>query len=205
MSGFEAYVSITETERQVLLLDHIASGIALLQSGQNEEAFNHFAQYNLDSDFVPQRERPGLNLVIGIRTLLSKDDLVKETRSVVSRNWYQRPSHNLKITGYHIQGPYNENIDRDRFDPELVEQLQKEIAMGAAEEWLHAAQHASDTSLTGELDHEVDVAAYFMNMGIGLSLDFITRYSGRTTWYSALFPEKAEEIADFIAKYGPGL
>lgn len=206
MSSGEVVQIEAETDKYQELLAHVKAGIALLQAGQDEEAFSHFAEYQLYGSDVKRVGRSYLER--DIRDLHTEDDLVSAARLIASSNFCPNPStgrEGLKITGC-MTSDIDEKSNPSRI--KLAERLKREVTMLAAEEWLHAVRYATGQPLTGEESSEADVLAYFVEKGCEPSLDFITRYRSRARWYAAYtnnHPDTLNQIAAFQLRYGLGL
>lgn len=63
------------------------------------------------------------------------------------------------------------------FIPYPDEEIQHNVALVAAEEWLHAVGCLNnDKALAGQVDPEIDAAQYLYNQGVSLTPDFLGRY-----------------------------
>lgn len=207
MSSFENLTAGAEVDKHQALLGHIEVGIALLQSRQDEEAFSHFAEYRpYGSDANPYGDhvrRAGRSyLERDIHDLYTEDDLVRAARLIAGTNFCADPSagqgERLKITGCKTSD-INASSSLSRI--KLAERLKREVAMLAAEEWLHALQYATGQPVAGEIDGEADVLAYFVEKGCEPSLDFITRYGSRMRWYVSHYPGSEAEALNQIAAF----
>ncbi len=206
VSGGGELQLLAEAGEHQELLDHVEAGIVLLQSGRDDEVFSHFADYQLYGDQV--KRVGGSYLQRDICGLHTEDDLVSAARLIASSNFCPNPNaginRGLKITGC-MTSDIDEKSAPNRIN--LAARLKREVAMLAAEEWLHALQYATDESLAGEENHEVDVLAYFIEKDCDPSLDFITRYRSRARWYTKRYPDvdTLNQVTAFRLKYGLGV
>lgn len=188
-----------EREGLDFLRSYVGAGVDLICRDKGKMAYHHFARYHEANNTYPEI-RPGMIARIG--QLQTDDDLViAATRVALSSRMTGILS--AEIGGWYVElGTKLELEDLpERFEPELVKKFYHEVALIAAEEWLHLLQARTGHFLTDKVDSETDIAAYFQLQGIELSLDFITRYYSRIKWYLAQHPERESEVRAFARKY----
>ncbi len=180
------------------LRSHIDSGLLLLGEGDGLSAYNHFqSSYEVPGlDGIDVR----IGMVFPITSLLSDDDVIYAASTIASHSRaYKRGA---EIGGWHT-GDWNSDFnDTDKYLLHLVRKFHEEVGMIAAEEWLHILQATTGAPIAGQDDKEVDVAAYLTSTGLDLSVDFITRYSSRISWYLEGRPEHRKDILDFCKQFG---
>ncbi len=184
------------------LMAHVASGIALLKSGQGIKAYEHFAYFqkpengDIDVDI-------GLGRCEAIEQLIDEADLVRAASTVAKNSGISESGRSAEIGGWFVgqSGAADFGIDKELYKPRLVERFHQEVAIVAAEEWLHMVQKIAKISLAGQADTEVDIAAYLDRAGVNLSADFLTRYAGRAVWCASRYPERRSELVAFSRTY----
>lgn len=178
--------------------DHVNTGLSLLLSRDFNQTLQHF---NSESSPLPLLQGRSF----GIQNLTTEQQVIEIANLVASNCWMSEHegTPEIEIAGVFIPGMlFNlEGFSDDAVKPELVEMVNKEIAILATEEWLHALQVLQKGSFTDEADRESDVAAYLDELGVDLSLGFITRYQSRVDWFTKKYPERQSELDAFTATY----
>lgn len=183
------------------LVQHIEQGLGLLVDGHGKEAYWHFLAhvpgYNGDPGW-----RAGMGMGMQLPSLHTEKDLVAAASYLGTHSRASARNADIAIWFVDLPGS-SEKIETNpsRYQPELVKRFYYEMGLMGAEEWLHMWQGSTGHHLTSQKDAEADIAAFFDQRGITLSLDFLTRYPQRIEWFVSKYPEKLEEIRAFSAQY----
>lgn len=199
MSSPEAANDITRqlSPTGIAILGHISVGIEMIQVGDGKAAYDHF-QIVPDTPHMP-RLSVGGGMIFPVWQLQSESDLVSAASTVARHS--RASQYGAEIGGWHIGDFTSTFNDDEKYFPEIVSKFHHEVGIIAAEEWIHLLQNVGNISLTGQVNREVDVAAYLAQQDIELSSDFLTRYGERALWHIANHPEDEADIRQFISTY----
>lgn len=191
-------------EREIVsLAAYIDRGLDLIKAERSELAYDHFALFQKHSDDSPD-VRVKTGRIFPIAQLRSEEELVQATRIIAQHSWAytkQRAEIGWWFVGKDLTVDTTFEDNTALFHPDLVGQFRHEVAVVAAEEWLHMLQFAAgSTSLAGYDNVEIDVTASLYERGVYLSPDFLTRYPERAIWAMEKHPERTDEILEFIAR-----
>ncbi len=175
-------------ERVRKLEKHIKEGLQLIKMESYQEAQLHFGN-DLDIGM-----NPGLGKVQKIPSLRSREEFDKMLYRIAGS------SHPGELPCWYWQTPLDDIKPGDMpeiYNPELLQEFRKEVALICAEELIHELQHFMEIPTTDQPNSEVDVAAYLDREGFNLSDHFVTRYIARRNWFIAKYPEREVGITAF--------
>lgn len=156
---------------------YIQTGEALIRGERYREAITHFSNSS-------ELEKLGWQLDFGGRGFLLSELPKPEKYSDIAHG----------IAKGSTSGEGRMSLSRISFregNPDLLWELEREIALIYLEEWLHALQEVKGTTLVesslveeikskvAEPDVEIDIALYLKRVGIEMTPTFLERYNRR--------------------------
>jgi hypothetical protein len=172
IEGVEESIGIPKSEENLTPLEgYIKRGINMIKDGKYKEALEYFKDRNAPAQFgfsyLPARVKfepaiPNTNV-----------EVESMANMMAMNSWFRDGV--IIISDIEIRPEQNEPLallTHDKYPEELL----KEMALVALEEWLHAYQYQKGGPLAGIPDEEVDVAKYMIDQGIKLTNNYLLRY-----------------------------